>query len=261
MLTVLSPAKTFRSGGVPAGLPTTAPALTEEAEILLAHCRRLNLARIREVMRVSDPLARQAFRRFRKMNLAEPPPGAMPAGLAYGGDVFRALDAASLSGEDLVWAQDRFRILSGLYGVLRPLDLIQPYRLEMRTRLETARGRNLYEFWGDLIAETLAESAGQGGSGVLVNLSSVEFNRTLKPATRRVRFVTARFEELRNGKPTAVGLFVKQARGLMARFIIEHRVETPEELRDFHADGYRFQPGRSDPDFLVFLRPKDWAAA
>lgn len=260
MLTVLSPAKTFNSSVVPAGLPTTAPALSEEAEILLAHCRKLNLARLRELMRVSDPLARLAFRRFRKMNLAEPPADAMPAGLAYGGDVFRTLDPASLSREDLVWAQDRFRILSGLYGVLRPLDLIQPYRLEMRTRLETARGRDLYEFWGDRIAETLAEAAGRGTSGVLLNLSSVEFIRTLKPATRRLRVVTARFEELRDGKPTTIGLFVKRARGFMARFIIEHRIETPEGLRDFGAEGYRFQPARSDPDFLVFLRPREWAA-
>ncbi|MDE0395330.1 MAG: peroxide stress protein YaaA [Gammaproteobacteria bacterium] len=260
MLTVLSPAKTFSSAGAPEGLPTTAPALSQESEVLLAHCRKLNLARIRELMRVSDPLARTAFRRFRKMNLAEPPGSAMSAALAYGGDVFRTLDPASLSTEDLVWAQDRFRVLSGFYGVLRPLDLIQPYRLEMRTPLETPRGRSLYEFWGDRIADALADAAGRTRSGTLLNLTSVEFIRTLKPAARRLRVVTARFEELRDGKPTTIGLFVKRARGLMARFIIEHRIETPEELREFGAEGYRFQPGRSDPDFLVFLRPKEWAA-
>ncbi len=259
MLTVLSPAKTFELDGSAEGLPTTVPRLRKDTEVLLARCRELSTETLRELMKLSDSLAELNHRRFQKMSLPHTSANAKPCGLVFGGDVYRGLDAASLSREELEWAQGRIRILSGLYGVLRPLDLIQPYRLEMGTRLTNERGRNLYEFWGDRITEALNGEPGVGGAPVLLNLASNEYFRSVRPAALQLPVVTAVFQELREGKPRTISFSAKRARGLMARFIIENRIETPEELKDFAVEGYRHQPEMSEPNRQVFLRPREWA--
>ena len=258
MLTVLSPAKTFAPDGSARGLPTTVPRLGEDVEVLLARCRELSIETLKKLMRISDSLAELNHRRFREMSLPHVVANADPCGLAFGGDVYRGLAAGSLSREALAWAQDRIRILSGLYGVLRPLDLIQPYRLEMGTRLANERGRDLYAFWGNRIAEALSDESRHGGAPILLNLASNEYFRSVRPAALQLPVVTAVFQELRDGKPRTISFSAKRARGLMARFIIENRVETPDGLRDFAAEGYRYQAGMSESHRLVFLRPRDW---
>lgn len=259
MLTVLSPAKTLHFERSAEGLPTTLPRLQEDVELLLERCRELSVGTLKELMKLSDPLAELNHRRFQEMRLPLTPANAKPCGLAFGGDVYRGLDAGSLSRADLEWAQDRLRILSGLYGVLRPLDLIQPYRLEMGTRLANERGKNLYEFWGDRIAEALNEESASAGAPVLLNLASNEYFRSVRPAALQLPVATAVFQELRNGKPRIISFSAKRARGLMARFIIRNRIEAPEGLKDFAVEGYRYRPEMSEPSRLVFLRPRNWA--
>ncbi len=260
MLTVLSPAKTFDLDVSPEGVPTSVPRLGEDVEVLLARCRELSTETLKELMKLSDSLAELNYRRFQEMSLPHASANAKPCGLAFGGDVYRGLAAASLSREELEWAQDRIRILSGLYGVLRPLDLIQPYRLEMGTRLATERGRDLYEFWGDRIAKALNDESRNGGAPVLLNLASNEYFRSVRPAALQLPVVTALFQELRDGRPRTISFSAKRARGLMARFIIENRVETPQGLTDFAVEGYRYQPDMSESNRQLFLRPRDWTA-
>jgi len=159
-----------------------------------------------------------------------------------------------LDGEQMDWAQDHLRILSGLYGVLRPRDLIQPYRLEMGSRLQTARGKNLYEYWGDQLSKALNEAAAQVSSDVLVNCASVEYFGAVDKAALDLRIITPVFMDVKAGTPKIVSFFAKKARGAMARFMIERRITNPEGLKDFDTGGYRFRADMSEGDRLVFLR-------
>jgi uncharacterized protein len=174
--------------------------------------------------------------------------------LAFNGDVYGGLDAASLRPADLAWAQGHIAILSGLYGVLRPLDRLQPYRLEMGTRLATARGRNLYAYWGDTLAQHLNERAAGDASPVIVNLASAEYFKAVDRAALRPRVIDCAFEEWKDGRYQVIGFFAKRARGLMARHAVRRRVATPAGLKKFDAEGYRFDVAASQPDRLVFRR-------
>lgn len=254
MLTLLSPAKSLDFSPAPAGLRTTEPRFGEDIELLMARCKKLKVSSLRKLMNLSQPLAELNRGRFQQMSWPFTEANAKPALLAFQGDVYRKLDAASLSRRDLAWAQSRVRVLSGLYGLLRPLDLIQPYRLEMGTKLDNPRGKNLYSFWGDRIVDALnAEHAKRRHSAVL-NLASIEYFKAVPAARLRPRLVTAVFQEIRDGKPKVIAFSAKRARGLMTRFVIDNRIDDPAGLLDFSEEGYGFRQDLSTDDRLVFTR-------
>ena len=221
----------------------------------MERCKKLDIATLRQLMSLSEPLAELNRERFQSMGFPFTPENAKQCLLAFQGDVYKRLDAGSLSEDDLEWAQDHLRILSGLYGLLRPLDLIQPYRLEMGTRLDTERGANLYQFWGERLAESLnAEQADQQHTAVL-NLASNEYMKAVPVGRLELPVVTAAFQEIRDGQPKTIAFLAKKARGLMARFVIQNRIEEPEGIKGFSDEGYGFDSALSGPGHLVFTRP------
>ena len=261
MLPLLSPAKSLDLSAPEIDLPVTRPQLEADVAALIRRCKELDVATLRQLMKLSQPLGELNYERFQEMTLKLDSKRARPCVLAFQGDVYKGLDAASLSKRDLKWAQGRLRILSGLYGVLRPLDLIQPYRLEMGTRLATDRGKDLYAFWGDRLAAALnAEHAKRRVKAVL-NLASNEYFKAVPTASLEPRLVTADFQEYRDGKLKTISFYAKRARGLLARFIIDRRVDDPAGLKDFAAEGYEFRPELSTDSRFLFTRPRDWASA
>ena len=260
MLTLLSPAKTLDFGFSVDEMPTTVPQLQEDVAVLLDRCRELSVESLRGLMSLSQSLAELNRKRFQEMALPLTPANARPCALAFRGDVYRGLDARSLSKGDLEWAQGRLRILSGFYGVLRPLDLIQPYRLEMGTKLDTERGRNLYDFWGKRITDALNEEHHDRPARAVLNLASNEYFKSVQPESLEVPLVTALFQEVRNGKLRTISFSAKRARGLMARFIVLDRIDGPEGLKDFSEEGYTYRPELSEPNRLLFVREQDWSA-
>jgi cytoplasmic iron level regulating protein YaaA (DUF328/UPF0246 family) len=252
MLVVISPAKRLDWDGARA--PETQPEFLKEAGILAGHARQLSLSGLKGLMGLSDDLARLNRDRFRAFD-AEPAPDAVrSAAHAFAGDTYMGLEAKTLDDDALRWAQDRLRILSGLYGALRPLDAIQPYRLEMGSRLATRRGKTLYDFWGDRIAQKLREDAKAVGATVLLNCASQEYFGAVPPKALGLRIVTPQFLETRDGKARMVSFFAKKARGAMARHVIEHRLTDVEEIKGFDHGGYRFDPDRSEADTWAFVR-------
>ena len=215
---------------------------------------RLTLGKLKSLMDLSDDLARLNRDRFRAF--ADAPDGdtTRPAVFAFAGDTYQGLEAATLDVDALARAQSHLRILSGLYGVLRPLDAIQPYRLEMGSRLKTRRGNSLYDFWGDAISKSLNADAETAGTDILVNCASQEYFGAVDRKALKLRVVTPQFYEIKAGTPKIVSFFAKKARGAMARFIIENRVTDVAGLRDFDLGGYRFQADAGDRDTLVFHR-------
>lgn len=174
--------------------------------------------------------------------------------LAFKGDVYTGLQAETLSDAQLDYAQDHLRMLSGLYGLLRPLDLMQPYRLEMGTRLANARGKDLYAFWGTRISEWLNEALADQGDDLLLNLASTEYFSAVKRSALNARIIDTEFKDLKNGHYKIISFYAKKARGMMSRFVIEERINSPEALKQFDAQGYRYNSEQSTPDKLVFLR-------
>lgn len=259
MLTLLSPAKTLDFDFSVDGLPTTEPGFQEDIQVLLERCRQLGVTSLQELMGLSQSLAELNHQRFQEMSLPFTPENSKPCVLAFRGDVYRGLDAASLSKENLQWAQGRLHILSGLYGLLRPLDLIQPYRLEMGTRLDTKRGRNLYDFWGSQITDALNAEYAKRPCSAVVNLASNEYFKSVQSDRLRAPLITALFQEIRGGKPRTISFYAKRARGLMARFIVLERIETPDGLKDFAEEGYTYRSELSQEDRLLFVRKQDWA--
>ncbi len=255
MLTIISPAKALDFSPVGNGLAPTQPRFVDDTALLLDTCRKLEASDLRKLMSLSDSLAQLNHARFQDMRLPLTAENAKPCLFAFQGDVYKGLDAASLDEDDVSWAQGRLRILSGLYGLLRPLDLIQPYRLEMGTKLANARGANLYEFWGDRLANALNDEDADPEAPVL-NLASQEYAKAAPPKSLRRPLLTADFKEERNGELKTIGLVAKRARGLMARYVIRNRVEDVEGLKDFAAEGYGFRAELSGEDRLVFTRAK-----
>lgn len=253
MLIVLSPAK--RLDWSETGLETTALQFPREAAKLAAHARQLTLGELKAMMGLSEDLARLNRDRFRAFSDAPADGDTRPAIRAFAGDTYVGLDARSLDSEALDWAQDHLRILSGLYGLLRPCDAIQPYRLEMGSRLKTRRGDTLYDFWGDRIARALNETADTLGTDTLLNCASQEYFGAVDRKRLKLRVVTPTFLEDREGEGRTISFFAKRARGAMARFVIDRRITDPEGLSDFDAMGYRFDPSTSTPDAPVFRRP------
>jgi len=253
MLVVISPAKRLDDKAV--STPNeTLPVFQEAANDLAGYGRELSPKDLQKLMGISENLARLNADRFARFADASTRENAKQAALFFAGDTYAGLEAASLDGEQMEWAQQHLRILSGLYGLLRPRDLIQPYRLEMGSRLKTKRGKNLYDYWGDTLSNALNETAALVGSDTLVNCASVEYFGAVDMGALNLRVITPVFMEQKAGTPKIVSFFAKKARGAMARFMIEHRIADPEGLKDFDTGGYRFRADMSEGDRLVFLR-------
>ena len=252
MLTVISPAKSLNQDPTP--VPPTQPVFADEALRLVRTARNLTLKDLKGLMGISDDLARLNRDRFRAFKPAPGPGDVKPAALLFDGDTYQGLEAATLDDDDLRWAQDHLRILSGLYGCLRPLDGIQPYRLEMGSRLKTRRGHSLYDVWGDRIAKQLTADAQAIGSDWLLNCASQEYFGAADRKALKLHVITPVFHEERDGTRQVVSFFAKRARGAMARFAVQHRITDPEGLRDFAIGGYRFDPDTSGPNSPHFVR-------
>ncbi|MEE3359084.1 MAG: peroxide stress protein YaaA [Pseudomonadota bacterium] len=252
MLVVISPAK--RLDWAERQVDMTEPAFGEDAMRLAKTMRNLTLGDLKGLMDLSDDLAKLNRDRF-KSYAAEPDADAVrPAALAFAGDTYQGLEAASLDDDEMAWAQEHLRILSGLYGVLRPLDAIQQYRLEMGSRLKTRRGKSLYDYWGDDLAKALNAQAEEIGANVLVNCASQEYFGAVPVKTLKMKVVTPQFFEDKNGTPKIVSFYAKKARGAMARYIIQNRITSSESLLDFDIGGYVYSPELSTEDKPAFLR-------
>jgi cytoplasmic iron level regulating protein YaaA (DUF328/UPF0246 family) len=254
MLIVLSPAKTLDYASPIPDVASTRPEFGADARRLVTRLRALAPGDVSRLMDLSDPLAALNVARYRAFRAAPRDADVRPAALAFDGDVYDGLRARSLDAEALGFAQRRLRILSGLYGVLRPLDAMQPHRLEMGTRLDTERGRDLYAFWADKPARSLARALREAGGGTLVNLASEEYFRAVDRKALRAPVVRPVFEERRERGWQVISFSAKRARGMMARFAIEHRIDAPEALKAFAEDGYRFDAGASDAATWYFRR-------
>jgi cytoplasmic iron level regulating protein YaaA (DUF328/UPF0246 family) len=254
MLIVLSPAKTLDFESPIKVNKTTEPDFIPRSAELISTLRTMPPAQIGSLMSISDSLAQLNVARYASWSKKFTPDNSRPAMLAFDGDVYEGLDARSLSARQLDWAQKHLRILSGLYGLLRPLDLMQPYRLEMGTRLATKRGKDLYAFWGDQITEALNESLTVAKAQALVNLASEEYFKSVKPAKLDRPVITPVFEEWKGGGYKIVSFFAKRARGLMARYAIENKLTKPEQLKDFDSEGYGFDAKASNESRWIFRR-------
>lgn len=254
MLIVISPAKTLDFDTPAKTRQYSQPDFLDDAGKLVDTARLLSAMDIAELMKVSMKIAELNFERFQHWHTPFTPENAKQALLAFKGDVYTGLDAESLDDESLAFAQDHLRILSGLYGLLRPLDLMQPYRLEMGTRLENPRGKDLYAFWGERITQGLNRALAAQGDDVLVNLASNEYFKAVKPAALHGRIITPVFKEWRGDRYKIISFSAKKARGLMSRYIIENRLSDPEELKGFDRDGYGFNAEQSEGDTWVFTR-------
>ncbi|WP_416914920.1 MAG: peroxide stress protein YaaA [Roseicyclus sp.] len=250
MLTVISPAK--RLDWAERDIAMTKPRFAGDAVHLAGVARGLSEAELGKLMDISPSLAKLNAERFRDFEAAEA--DVRPAALAFAGDTYQGLEAASLDPEDLRFAQERLRILSGLYGILRPLDAIRQYRLEMGSRLQNEMGPNLYAYWGDRIAEALREDARSLGTDVLINCASVEYFTAADRAALGLRVITPQFLEDKPGGPKIVSFYAKKARGAMARFIIERRLTEPASILEFDLGGYAHAPELSEPGKPAFLR-------
>ena len=254
MLIALSPAKAldFTAPAKPA--PLTAPQLAEDTAELAQVTRKLTMADLRRLMSLSDNLAKLNRERFQAFDPAAE--DGLQAVFAFNGDVYAGLRARELDKKQLAWAQDHVRILSGLYGVLRPLDAIQPYRLEMGARLKTRRGQSLYDFWGAKIAEALNEAARGQKDKTLVNCASGEYFGAVDRKELKLPVLNCRFLEEKAGEARIISFFAKKARGMLARYAIENRIEKAADLKAFDAAGYAFAPALSNDDEFTFVRPQ-----
>ncbi|PZW42060.1 peroxide stress protein YaaA [Pseudomonas sp. URMO17WK12:I2] len=254
MLMVISPAKTLDYDTAPVTSRFTQPEFLDHSQELIAQLRDFTPAQIADLMHLSDKLAGLNAARFGSWTPAFDTHNAKQALLAFKGDVYTGLDAESFSEADFDFAQQHLRMLSGLYGLLRPLDLMMPYRLEMGTKLANARGKDLYAFWGEHISEWLNQALQAQGDDVLLNLASNEYFGAVKRKVLKARIIDTEFKDLKNGQYKIISFYAKKARGLMARNVIKERVTEPQQLKDFDDQGYRFSAKDSTADKLVFLR-------
>ncbi|MGL4321663.1 MAG: peroxide stress protein YaaA [Paracoccaceae bacterium] len=260
MLTVISPAKKLDLSPLPLpdGLEPTVPVFAAEASALAKVARKLKVADLQALMGISEALGRLNRDRFNAFDKA--PEAIKPAALMFDGDTYAGLEAKTLSEDALRYAQGHLRILSGLYGLLRPLDAIQPYRLEMGSRLATRRGENLYDWWGPRIAKALRADAAAMGAEIVLNCASVEYFGAVDLRALKLRVVTPVFLEDRVGGAKTISFLAKRARGAMARYVTEHRLTDPEALRGFTVGGYAFDAGQSTADRMVFVNREAAAA-
>lgn len=254
MLTLLSPAKKLDLEPVSLGLDLTVSSLPDDTHELAKIVKQKNAQDLKQLMHISDALAELNVGRFQSFTLSGQSNSAKPAALTFNGDVYSGLDAGSLDKNGLTYAQDHLRILSGLYGVLRPLDVMQPYRLEMGTKLENPRGSNLYKFWGRKISDVLmADITGHQGQAIL-NLASNEYFKAVDQKAIHVPIVSANFLNVKDGKAKNISFYAKKARGLMARWVIDNRIDNPADLGGFNSEGYALDKSASKDGLFVFSR-------
>ena len=254
MIPVISPAKNLNFDPAPERYGRSEPVFKAEAEALAAEARKLKVGQIKRMMELSDALAELNHARFQAFSDAPAPETTKQAALAFAGDTYRGLQFETLAPDAVERAQARLCILSGLYGVLRPLDLIQPYRLEMGRKLRTKRGKTLYDWWGSEIGRHIAERAAQTGAKAIVNLASVEYFSAVRTDAIDVPVITPVFQEEKNGTRKVISFYAKVARGAMARWMLERDVTDPADLRTFDGEGYRFDTENSTPTRPVFFR-------
>lgn len=257
MLAIISPAKTLDFESTVRNLPVSQPRLTDYSEQLIEICRKLSPQDIASLMSISDKLAGLNAARFAEWTKSHNEKNARAAIFAFKGDVYTGLDVNSLSDEDILFAQTHLRILSGLYGLLQPLDLMQPYRLEMGTKLTTPKGKDLYAFWGNTITQAVQQAIDAQGDDVLVNLASEEYYKSIKPSRLNAQIVKPIFLDYKNGKYKTVSFYAKKARGLMCRYMIQNRLTQVEQLKDFDLNGYWFDETASTEKEFVFKRDHD----
>jgi cytoplasmic iron level regulating protein YaaA (DUF328/UPF0246 family) len=254
MLLVVSPAKNLDFESPLATESFTQPELLTESQLLMDKCVTLTPADISSLMSISDKLAGLNAARFGQWSTPFSPENARQAVLAFNGDVYSGLDANSFTTEDFDFAQQHMRILSGLYGLLKPLDLMQAYRLEMGTKLENIRGANLYQFWGEIITELLNSALSAQGDKVLINLASNEYFKSVKKKALNAEIITPAFKDWKNGQYKMISFYAKKARGLMARYIIQNKLTEVEQLKDFDLAGYQYNAEFSIGNDWVFTR-------
>lgn len=254
MLIVISPAKTLDYESEIPELETTQPDFLKESAALIKELRELSPQQISSLMKVSDKLGILNYDRFHAWKRPFTGRNSRPALLAFKGDVYTGLDAQSMAKRDFNYAQKHLRMLSGLYGLLRPMDLMQPYRLEMGAKFENTRGKNLYEFWGKQITEALNKQLQSLKSRELVNLASNEYFKSVKPKELDAEIITPHFKDLKNGEYKMISFFAKKARGMMSRWAIDQRVKKAEQLKGFDVAGYEFNPEMSSERDWVFTR-------
>lgn len=254
MLTVISPAKKLDFEATPTKIPTTLPEFQADAFSLSRTARRLSVADLRKLMHISEPLAKLNQGRFKTFEEEPDAETIKAAALAFAGDTYTGLDATSLDADEMMFAQDHLRILSGLYGLLRPMDQIQPYRLEMGSRLTTRRGKSLYQYWGDRLSVKLNELGEATNSDSLLNCASVEYFTAVDPKALKLRIITPVFMEERGSATKIVSFFAKRARGAMARFAVQNRISDVDGVKDFDIGGYGYRDDLSEGDRLVFTR-------
>ncbi|MBL1274873.1 MAG: peroxide stress protein YaaA [Ectothiorhodospiraceae bacterium] len=254
MLIVISPAKTLDYETPPKTKISTLPDYLESAEELVHRLRDLSSLDISELMKVSTKIADLNFDRYEAWDKKFTPQNAKQSVLAFKGDVYTGLDAETFTAADFKFAQKHLRVLSGLYGLLRPLDLMQAYRLEMGTRLNTEHGKNLYEFWGTTITEGLNTQLKKLKSDRLINLASNEYFKSVKPKTLNAEIITPAFKEFKNGEYKMISFFAKKARGMLSRYIIKNQLSNPEDIKEFDDDNYKFNKKLSKGNSWVFTR-------
>ncbi|MES2932490.1 MAG: peroxide stress protein YaaA [Pseudomonadota bacterium] len=254
MLIVLSPAKSLDFESRPTTKKFTLPDFTTDSAELIDLLRQFSPAQVGSLMHISDPLAQLNVARYATWSSQYSWTNAKQAVLSFNGDVYGGLDATSFNARQLDYAQNHIRILSGLYGLLRPLDLMQPYRLEMGTRLSNARGKDLYSFWGNTQTDALNALAAEQKSNVLVNLASEEYFKAVKPTSFNGKVVTPIFEDWKNGEYKIISFYAKRARGLMARYAVLNKIKNVQKLKAFNLDGYVFVPDESDAQSWRFQR-------
>lgn len=256
MLIVLSPAKKLDFESENMSESTDTPRMLDQAEMLAKKAKKLRANDLKAMMGISDALADLNVARFKAFETPFTPANARPAIDAFKGDVYVGMDATSMSAEDRAFANKHVRILSGLYGVLRPLDLMQAYRLEMGTKFVTRRGGDLYSFWGDRIAKQLKADLEEQDAEVLVNLASNEYFRAVKLKALKAPVITPVFKEIKDGQGRVISFLGKKARGMMARYVVDNRLTDVEALKAFDLEGYRFDDAASTATEWIFSRPQ-----
>lgn len=254
MKLVISPAKTLDFESAPVTQTYSDPSFLENSQLLIDELKELSQADVATLMKLSDKLAALNVARFGSWKKPFTPDNAKQAILAFKGDVYTGLDAENFSEEDFSFAQQHLRILSGLYGLLKPLDLIQPYRLEMGTKFANSRGKNLYEFWDRQLTDALNNEFAEEREPVLINLASNEYFKAVKVKHLQAEIITPVFKDWKNGQYKMISFYAKKARGLMAAYIIQNRVEDPQQIKSFNTDGYYYSEEQSKGNEWVFLR-------
>lgn len=254
MFMLISPAKTLDFETPPGVSAYSQPSFQKESQALIENLRRFSPAELASLMKLSDTLATLNVTRYQEWSLPFTIDNSKQAVLSFAGDVYEGLDASSLNGADLEWAQEHLGILSGLYGLLKPLDLIQAYRLEMGTRLENPRGKDLYAWWGDTLQQAVEKAAKATQSGVVVNLASEEYFKAVKAKGLKLPVLQPVFEDWKGEGYKVISFYAKRARGLMVRYAIQHRIDKPEQLKKFDVEGYCYAPEASDETTWVFRR-------